>query len=410
MALPSSLINRIQNSAQRVPGIDLLRGLCILAVVVHHINLRVRLDRTYLGAMMGSAVNRFLFWSGYNGVIVFFVISGFLITTWSMRRWGHLGQISCRQFYLMRFARIVPCLLGLLAILAVLDRLGVPRFVIDTHRSSLPRALLAALTFHINWLESRVGYLPASWDVLWSLSIEEVFYIFFPILCTFLRKQWLIVAFLCCFLVIGPWARVHTQNQYWAENGYLSCMDGIALGCLAAIAAAGLHLSKRASLWLATTGALFCVFINFFRATAFRTGLYKAGLDITVLELGTALLLIALQVRFDRQLQQTASTPRVAPGNKFRSWVRLLLAPAAGLRWFGRNSYEIYLTHMFVIWPMFFLFERYGKPVNAAPALFLVTSAFTGLVGWIAASLYSEPLNRWLRQRLTPRKMAAVTS
>ncbi len=167
-------------SEQRVQGIDLLRGLCILAVVVHHINLRVRLDKTSLGALLGSAINRVLFWSGYNGVIVFFVISGFLITTWSIKRWGHLGQISRRQFYLMRFARIVPCLLALLVILSLFDRLGVPHFVIDTHRSSLPRALLAALTFHVNWLEARTGYLPASWDVLWSLSIEEVFYIFFP--------------------------------------------------------------------------------------------------------------------------------------------------------------------------------------------------------------------------------------
>lgn len=385
-------------------GIDLLRGLCIVAVVLHHINLRVRLDKTSLGAVMGTAASRILFWSGYNGVIVFFVISGFLITTWSIRRWGTLAQISRRQFYLMRFARIVPCLLGLLAILSIFDRLGVPRFVIDTHRSSLPRALLAALTFHINWLEARTGYLPASWDVLWSLSIEEVFYIFFPLVCTLLRKQALIIAFLCCFLIIGPWARVHTQNQYWADNGYLSCMDGIALGCLAAIAATKFRPVKRTRLALGIFGALLCIFIDVFRTAAFRTGLYKAGLDITTLELGAALLLIALQLGFDSQAGpkslDTKISSRIGPA------IRAQLSPAGWLRWFGRNSYEIYLTHMFVIWPMFFLFQHSGVTINAAPGVFLITTALAGLLGWMVARFYSEPCNRWLRYKLVPRRTA----
>ncbi len=377
-----------------------------MAVVVHHINLRVRLDKTSLGAVLGTAVNRVLFWSGYNGVIVFFVISGFLITTWSIKRWGHLGQISRQQFYLMRFARIVPCLLALLAILTVLDRLGVPHFVIDTHRSSLPRALLAALTFHVNWLEARTGYLPASWDVLWSLSIEEVFYIFFPLVCTLLRKQSLIVAFLCCFLIIGPWARVHTQNQYWAENGYLSCMDGIALGCLAAIAATKLRLAKRATLWLGISGALCCLFIDVFRRTAFRTGLYKIGLDSTMLELGAALLLIALQLRFDSQagsegLDRKTSSPIESPIR-----AQLLFSSTGWLRWFGRNSYEIYLTHMFVIWPLVFLFQRSGITIYGAPGLFIITTALAGLLGWMVARFYSEPFNRWLRYKLVPRRTA----
>jgi peptidoglycan/LPS O-acetylase OafA/YrhL len=383
-----------------VQGIDLLRGLCIVAVVLHHINLRVRLDKTSLGAVMGTAASRILFWSGYNGVIVFFVISGFLITTWSIRRWGTLAQISRRQFYLMRFARIVPCLLGLLAILSIFDRLGVPRFVIDIHRSSLPRALLAALTFHINWLEARTGYLPASWDVLWSLSIEEVFYIFFPLVCTLLRKQALIVAFLCCFLIIGPWARVHTQNQYWADNGYLSCMDGIALGCLAAIAATKFRPGKRTRLALGIFGALLCIFIDALRKTAFRTGLYKVGLDITILELGAALLLIAMQLGFNSQggpkSLDTKTSSRI--GSAVRA--QLSFSLAGWFRWFGRNSYEIYLTHMFVIWPSVFLFQRSGLTINAAPGLFVITTVLAGLLGWTVARFYSEPCNRWLRYKL----------
>lgn len=411
MSSPSQSGVLIQSPEPRVQGIDLLRGLCILAVVLHHINLRIRLERTPLGPLLGQAASRVLFWSGYNGVIVFFVISGFLITTWSIRRWGALGQISRSGFYRMRFARIVPCLVGLLLILSVLDRLGVPRFVIDAHRSSLPRALLAALTFHINWLEARSGYLPASWDVLWSLSIEEVFYLVFPLVCTLLRRQALIVCFLCCFIVIGPWARVHTQNEYWAENGYLSCMDGIALGCLAAILAARIRIGKRARAWLGVLGAMLCIFVDVFRVTAVRTGLYKIGLDISILEFGTALLLISVQLKF---VEATARRPSAAndggsPGRTgFFIRSQPLSSSTGWLRWFGRNSYEIYLTHMFVIWPMVLAFQHSGITISAAPALFLVTTALAGLLGWLVARFYSEPLNRWFRQTLVRQKKRAA--
>jgi peptidoglycan/LPS O-acetylase OafA/YrhL len=155
-----------RGSGSRVPGIDVLRGLCIIAVVLHHINIRIHFRDSAVGHWIGPAANRALFWSGYYGVRVFFVISGFLITTWSLKRWGNLEQLNRRQFYIMRFARIVPCLVGLLLILGILDRLGIPQFTVNTQHTSLWRALLAALTFHVNWLEDRTGYLPANWDVL----------------------------------------------------------------------------------------------------------------------------------------------------------------------------------------------------------------------------------------------------
>jgi peptidoglycan/LPS O-acetylase OafA/YrhL len=129
-----------QHSKLRVPAIDLLRGLCIVAVVLHHINLRIHFRDSSLGQLIGPAANRALFWNGYYGVRVFFVISGFLITSWSLKRWGRLRQLKVRQFYRMRFARIMPCLAGLLLVLVVLDRLGVPRFIVNTQHTSLARA------------------------------------------------------------------------------------------------------------------------------------------------------------------------------------------------------------------------------------------------------------------------------
>jgi peptidoglycan/LPS O-acetylase OafA/YrhL len=404
-----------ERSERRVPGIDVLRGLCIIAVVLHHINLRIHFRESALGNIIGPAANRVLFWSGYYGVRVFFVISGFLITTWSLKRWEGLRQIDLRKFYRMRFARIVPCLVGLLVLLAILDRAGVRYFTINPQHTSLGRALTAALTFHINWLEARTGYLPAAWDVLWSLSVEEVFYIFFPLLCVLLRKQALIIMLLFCFVVIGPYARIHSSNELWADYGYLSCMDGIAFGCLAAIIAAKTRLSHKANLVLACCGVLLCVFVDFFRGPAARLGLYKIGLDVTLLQIGAALLLIALQLRFaEKSADDSLLANRAASPTAGLAAVRRALWRSTGfLRWFGRNSYEVYLTHMLVVWPMVIVFQHFQWSIHLAPLWFIAIAALTGVAGYAVARCYSEPLNRALRVQFSPaqaKKMAAEGS
>jgi peptidoglycan/LPS O-acetylase OafA/YrhL len=69
------------SAGHRVPAIDVLRGLCILGVVLHHINIRIPFKNSAFGAWLSPAMNRILFWDGAYGVTVFFVISGFLITT-----------------------------------------------------------------------------------------------------------------------------------------------------------------------------------------------------------------------------------------------------------------------------------------------------------------------------------------
>jgi peptidoglycan/LPS O-acetylase OafA/YrhL len=167
----------------RSAGIDLLRGICVLLVTLHHIHLRFKINRADVLALVPEPVGRVLFWSGYFAVITFFVISGFLITSLSLRRWTSLDRICLPEFYWLRFARIAPCLLSLVALLSVLHLAQVKGFVISAGQVSLGRAVLAALTFHVNWLEGHHGYLPGAWDVLWSLSVEEVFYLLFPVMC-----------------------------------------------------------------------------------------------------------------------------------------------------------------------------------------------------------------------------------
>jgi len=189
---------------------------------------------------------------------------------------------------------------------------------------------------------------------------------------------------LASFVVIGPFARtVFTHNQYWSDNGYLSCMDGIALGCLAAILARKIQLSRHANIILGIAGTALCIFITVFRATAGLLGIYKVGLEVTLLELGTAMLVIAVQQRFETQ---------PADGH----W------STAILRWYGRNSYEVYLTHMFVIWPMVGIFYHSRQPLNSAPLWFLAMTALSGVLGYLVARFYSEPLNRIVRAKFLP--------
>ena len=149
-----------------------------------------------------------LVYNGQYGVQIFFAVSGFLITSTSLRRWGTLSRVSVRDFYLLRFARIAPLLLSLLAVLSILHFAHVKDFVVPTQRGGFGRALFAALTFHVNLvLEAWRGYLPANWDILWSLSVEEMFYFFFPLVCFMLARSKLLIAFLLTFVLLGPFGR-----------------------------------------------------------------------------------------------------------------------------------------------------------------------------------------------------------
>src|SRR5579862_36076 len=227
------LIDESKGEVERVrlAGVDVLRGLSVLLVTLHHIHLRFWLDNRDVDHVLTSTLNQVLFWSGYYAVIVFFVISGFLITGLSLQRWGELGQIHGGRFYRMRAARILPCLLLLLIVSSALHIAGIRGFTIDPARASLGQALWSALTFRINYLEGHHGYLPGNWNILWSLSVEETFYLMFPLACLLLRRGWMLTFLATCLLAIGPVSRtlLAAQDPWW-QYSYFSCMDGIALG------------------------------------------------------------------------------------------------------------------------------------------------------------------------------------
>jgi peptidoglycan/LPS O-acetylase OafA/YrhL len=153
-------------------------------------------------------------------------------------------------------------------------------------------------------------------------------------------------------------------------------MDAIALGCLTALASAQIPLSRGALRGIAAIGAALAIFILCFPAQPANLALERAGLDMTVLALGTCVLIVAAA-------QTNWKSPRV---------LRPLLL-------LGQYSYEVYLTHMFVVFALFHLFLRSGGHMAAVPVLFVSVIVASGLLGGFVARTFSEPVNQFIRIR-----------
>jgi peptidoglycan/LPS O-acetylase OafA/YrhL len=376
-----------RHSWTRLDGVDLLRGLAILCVLMNHVNTRLRVnDIPYTEGFPEPLVHA-LTGNGQFGVQIFFAISGFLITSITLKRWGALQNVNVRDFYLLRLARIGSLLLALLAILSVLHFAGLQDFVVSARKGGLGRALLAALTFHVNVLEAHRGYLPANWDVLWSLSVEEMFYLFFPLAAWLLGRVKLFIPFLCVFIVLGPFARAvfSRGNDIWQDYSYLGGMDAIALGCLTALLVTHARFSPLALRTLAWAGLALVVGMLGFSGSPFLFPLGATGLEETILAIGTCLVTIA-----------AAGTRWQCPA---------FLRP---LRLLGRRSYEVYLTHMFVVFAFLHLFLAMNKPMGCVPLYFLLAIVVATSLGDLVARFYTDPVNDSLRQRWGEGKLGSA--
>jgi peptidoglycan/LPS O-acetylase OafA/YrhL len=232
--------------------------------------------------------------------------------------------VNLPRFYGARARRILPLLGGILALLSVLAWLGVPGFAPEDGRQTLGGLLGSALTFTFNWYEGSTGWAPAGWDVLWSLSIEEVFYLGFPLLCLWLPRRVLIGVLLAWALSLIPLRElVPHDDEVWWEKAYLPGMAAIAWGVLTALLARRWRPARRDAHALASFG-LFCILLVLGWSDLVHRYLHKSGLYW--LCLGASFILLAVHTH--------------AP------------APRRGLQWLARMgalSYELYLSHMFVV-------------------------------------------------------------
>jgi peptidoglycan/LPS O-acetylase OafA/YrhL len=374
----------------RNPGIDLLRGLAIVLVVFNHIGLRIPLKKTVLADVLPTWLLSRLNYNGYEAVFVFFVISGFLIAGNALRRWGSLERIDMRAFYARRFARIVPCLLALVVVLSVLHLLAVPDYTITRAGQSLPRAIVAALGLHLNWYEGQTGYLPGNWDVLWSLSIEEVFYIGFPPVCLLTWRRWVLVPLLVLLALSMPWTHAALSgNEIWQEKAYLPGMAAIAVGVLGALLVSRSRtLPARTTALLGWLGAIGLVATTIDGALMWH--LLRDGYML-LLALSALCLLLACEQRQRR--------------GDWHPW-RVL----GWLRSWGRLSYEIYLSHMFVVFAAVRLFRLGGADYRWGLLWYLLALPLCWLLGAAVERWLSMPCERWLRRRLTKPAHSEPTS
>ena len=409
--------NSVQAASPRFDTIDVLRGFSILAVVLLHIYLRLLFSGYPLKLQFARPVLRLFFLNGGNGVTVFFAISGFLITLTSLRRFGSLKKIDIAMFYRIRFARIAPLLTILVAVLSALALLHIKGFAFSAKQPPLWRAVFSAFTFHLNWLEGHYGYLPANWDVLWSLSIEETFYLFFPLVCAALMRARhglaLLVAVLLAFVAMGPFARgVWTMAlPVWNEKSYLGGMDGIALGCLTALLTHRFSNGQRKlspSLLMCIQVAGACILAAIAYGPKWLWKIFPGKNDFY----GTLLAFAVCMVMLSSVLRR-----------KNADWF-LLSRLTAPIRWYGRHSYEIYMTHEFiVVWGVFIFLRVHPNtgPTSDSVAPYQLTwlhmaawcaamLLLTAPLGWAVSRFISEPLNRLFRGASPPRSNTNSTA
>jgi peptidoglycan/LPS O-acetylase OafA/YrhL len=152
----------------RWPGLDGVRGFAILLVLL-----------THLGAQPGPHAFWQLTQGGLVGVDVFFVLSGFLITSLLLAEWDRNGRISLPRFYMRRALRLLPALFLVILVVAVGSFTVVPETWRHSTLVGIPYAVFYASD--LRWLlpgaiPTHAGFM----DPMWSLSVEEQFYLVWP--------------------------------------------------------------------------------------------------------------------------------------------------------------------------------------------------------------------------------------
>ncbi|GGH15919.1 acyltransferase family protein [Silvibacterium dinghuense] len=214
--------------SHRIPSLDGMRAVAILMVIALHLTQRYRVVNTHTAK---GLVLYFLFGLGGDGVGIFFVLSGFLITTLLLREQEKTGRVSLADFYLRRTFRILPPLYAYL--------LFVIAFCVAIHTPLHLATILGSALFYRNYVPG-----DAQWftEHTWSLCVEEQFYLLWPLLFLLAwRRGGRRAAGWCAavLIVATPVLRVATKlafpHVHHLDEMLHGRMDALMAGCLAAI-------------------------------------------------------------------------------------------------------------------------------------------------------------------------------
>jgi peptidoglycan/LPS O-acetylase OafA/YrhL len=301
------------------PAYDGVRALAVLAVLGNH-------GRTHLTG-------------GFVGVDVFFVLSGFLITSLLLEEWTTSGSIDRLAFYGRRVRRLLPALAAAIVLVAILYTVWPS---IDRGWSFGPTAL-AVVSYVGNWVTVAAGsssYTPLGvLEHTWSLAIEEQFYIVWPlILIVCLRRRWRpgrLFGLLISAAVVSAALRAVVFLGLVGRHGWFAPYhrsdtraDGLALGCALAVAAATVTgraaLRRFAGPTVVVLAAAALIGVAALTLTEHDALLYLGGLSC--INLAAVVIIAHVLVAGESLLTRCLrSRPLV---------------------WLGRRSYGLYLYHL----------------------------------------------------------------
>jgi peptidoglycan/LPS O-acetylase OafA/YrhL len=375
--MTSSVVPRSQREGRNL-YIDTLRGASILLVMLLHYNLAYRLVSSPLQQWISISTLHALFYNGNYGVDIFFVISGFLITSNILGRYSSLAGIDVAHFYKLRFFRLYPLVVIALAIITALGLAGLSNFANIAHHVNLGSSFfvvadLSVLTFWHNILMQSVGYFNYAMNIYWSLSVEEVFYLLYPLVLVLARRRWQLVLLACLGVLVAPvYRQIHRDDELFYLYGNLACVDMLVYGCIAAILVNRVKLANAPRRLLAV---LACIAMAWVYMRGIRG---NEALGATFIAIAAAAFLILV-------------APLSAGGV-----ARWLGGPLA---WLGSHSYELYLFHIVVLGVMNDWIPRAAMTVEHKLPMLVVFFVLSAIFAWAAARFCGDPLNRWLRQR-----------